>query len=319
MPKVLISDKMSAKAEEILTRFPGIEVDVKVGLSEEELMAVIGEYDGLLVRSATKVTPAVFKAAGRLKIIARAGTGVDNIDREAANANGTYITNTPGQNTVSAAEHAISMMMALSRNIPQGTATLKSGEWAKSRLQGREVFNKTLGIIGFGNIGKIVADRARGLQMKVIAHDKYPDEKAAGELGVELVGIDDLYAKADYITVHLIKTKETTGFIGKDSFVKMKKGVFLINCCRGGVVDENALHDALSLGVVAGAALDVFAAEPPGACPLLKFDNVIATPHLGASTFEAQVNVAVAAAEQVGGYLSRGELVNALNEDELQK
>ena len=321
MPKVLIGDRMSALATDVLDRYPEIEYDVRVGMSGEELIEVIGEYDGLMVRSATKVTPEVFKAAKRLRIIARAGTGVDNIDREAAKRNGTYITNTPGGNTVTTAEHAIAMMMALTRNIPQGTATLKAGKWAKSSLQGREVFKKTLGILGLGNVGRIVADRARGLRMKVIAHDKYVGEETAGELGVELVGLNELYERADYVTVHLSKSAETTGFINKETFSKMKRGVLLINCSRGGIVDEDALYDSLvdPDGPVAGAAIDVFASEPPGEHKLLSLDNVIATPHLGASTKEAQDNVAIAAAEQVAVFLTRGELRNALNADEVNQ
>ncbi len=319
MPKVLISDKMSPIAEEILGRYPEIEFDVKTGMKPEELIAVIGAYDGLMIRSATKVTPEVFAAAGNLKIIARAGTGVDNIHRESANKNGTYITNTPGGNTVTTAEHAIGMMMALTRNIPQGTATLKAGEWAKSKLQGREVFKKTLGIVGFGNIGRVVADRAKGLRMNVIAYDKYPNEDAAKEIGVEMVGLDELLERSDYISMHLIKTPETTGFVTAEIFAKMKKGVFFINCGRGGIVDEDALFEALENGTVAGAALDVFASEPPGEHRLLTLPNVIATPHLGASTQEAQDNVAIAAAEQVADYLTKGELRNALNADDIRK
>ncbi len=319
MSKVLISDKMSSIADEILGSRDGIEFDVKTGMTEDELIGVIGDYDGLLIRSATKVTPAVFKAAKNLKIIARAGTGVDNINREAANANGTYITNTPGANTVTTAEHAIAMMMALTRNIPQGTATLKSGVWAKSKLQGREVFKKTLGVIGLGNIGKIVADRALGLRMNVVAHDKYVTPEQGRELGVQMVELDELLACADYITLHLIKTPETTGFLGSAQFAKIKKGAFLINCSRGGIVDEEALYTALTDGTLSGAAMDVFATEPPGEHKLLTLDNLIATPHLGASTQEAQDNVAIAAAEQVADFLLTGELRNALNADEVSR
>ena len=319
MPKVLISDSMSKKALEVFSQFPEVQVDVKTGMKPEELAAVIGEYDGLVIRSATKVTPEIFKHAKNLKIIARAGSGVDNVDFDAANANGTYVTNTPGGNTVTTGEHAIAMMMALTRNIPQGTATMKAGIWEKKKYEGREIFNKTLGVIGLGNIGRIVADRAKGLRMKVIAHDKFVDPGVAADLGVELVDLDTLYARADYITVHLNKTKETTGFINRDAFAKMKKGVFFINCSRGGIVDEDALYDALTLGVVAGAALDVFAVEPPGEHKLLKLDNVIATPHLGASTHEAQENVAIQAAKQTAEFLVKGVLVNALNADKVKR
>ncbi len=318
MPKVLISDSMSNIANEILGSVPGIEFDVKTGMSPEELKAVIGEYDGLLVRSATKVTADIFSAAKNLKIIARAGTGVDNIDIEAANKNGTYVTNTPGGNTVTTAEHAIAMMMALTRNVPQGTMTLKNGQWAKKQLQGREVFKKTLGVIGLGNIGKIVADRACGLRMNVIAFDKFKPELPEG-LNVEMVELDELLQRSDYISIHLNKSKETTGFIGAEQFAKMKKGAFLIQCSRGGIVDEEALYTALTDGTLSGAALDVFATEPPGEHKLLKLDNVIATPHLGASTKEAQDNVAIAAAEQVADYLTKGTLRNALNEKDVQR
>lgn len=317
MARVLISDKMSDIATEILDGYEGVDYDVKVGMKPDELKSVIGQYDGLMVRSATKVTPEIFAAASKLKIIARAGTGVDNIDRQAANQNGVYITNTPGGNTVTTAEHAIAMMMALTRNIPQGTTTLKNGEWAKARLQGREVFDKTLGVIGFGNIGRIVADRAKGLRMKVVVFDIHPDQETADKLGVKVVGIDELLQVSDYISMHLVKVPETTGFIDREAFNKMKKGVFLIQCSRGGIVDEDALYQALTDGTLSGAALDVFETEPPGAHRLLELDNVIATPHLGASTREAQDNVAIAAARQVADFLTEGKLVNALNKDEL--
>lgn len=313
MPKVLVSDKMSSKAIEVFTQFPEVEVDVKTGLKPEELKAIIGEYDGLVIRSATKVTAEIFEAAKKLKIIARAGSGVDNVDREAANKNGTYITNTPGGNTVTTAEHAIAMMMALTRNIPQGTMTMKQGEWAKSKLEGREVFRKTLGVIGFGNIGRIVAELGVGLKMNVIAFDKFPNPEAAQKIGVEMVELDELLSRSDYITIHLNKNAETANFITKTQFDKMKKGVFFINCARGGIVNEEDLYAALVSGQVAGAALDVFDVEPPGEHKLLTLPNVIATPHLGASTREAQDNVAVAAAEQTALYLTRGELRNCLN------
>lgn len=319
MAKVLISDKMSPLAAKVFERFPAIELTIKTGMTPEQLAAEIGPYEGLVIRSATKVTAEVLAAAKNLKIIARAGSGVDNVDRDAANLHGVRITNTPGGNTVTTAEHAIAMMMAVSRHIPQATASLKAGKWEKSKFEGREIFGKTLGIIGLGNIGQIVADRAKGLRMTVIAHDKYVDPKKAAELGVELVSLDELLARADYITLHLNKSKETAGFINAEAFAKMKKGVFIIQCSRGGIVVEDALYDALVSGKVAGAALDVFEVEPPAPDhKLLTLPNVIATPHLGASTVEAQDNVAVAAAEQVADFLVKGELRNCLNLKELQ-
>ena len=319
MAKVLISDKMSPLAAKVFERFPAIELTIKTGMTPEQLAAEIGPYEGLVIRSATKVTPEVLAAATNLKIIARAGSGVDNVDREAANTHGVRITNTPGGNTVTTAEHAIAMMMALSRHIPQATASMKAGKWEKSKFEGREIFGKTLGVIGLGNIGQIVADRAKGLRMTVIAHDKYVDPKKAAELGVELVSFDELLARADVITMHLNKSKETTGLINAEAFSKMKKGVFFVNCSRGGIVVEDALFEALSSGKVAGAALDVFEVEPPAPDhKLLTLPNVIATPHLGASTVEAQDNVAVAAAEQVADFLVNGELRNCLNLKELQ-
>ncbi len=320
--KVLISDKMSARANEILDGYKdqGLEYDVKTGLSPEDLKAIIGEYEGLIVRSATKATAEILEVADKLKVIARAGAGVDNIDVAKASEKGIYVTNTPGGNTVTTGEHAISMMMALSRNIPQGTASLKAGRWEKSKLQGREITGKTLGVIGLGKIGRVVADRAKGLRMNVIAYDPFPvPEDVVKELGVEMVELDDILSRSDYITLHVPKNQDTTGLIDKDAFAKMKDGVFLIQCSRGGIVDESDLYDALTSGKVSGAALDVFAQEPPGEHKLLTLANVIATPHLGASTVEAQDNVAIAGASQVADYLTKGELRNALNEDAVKK
>lgn len=320
MSKVLISDKMSSLATKVFERYPSIELTIKTGMTPEQLAEVVGEYEGLVIRSATKVTADVLAAAKNLKIIARAGSGVDNVDREAANKHGVFITNTPGGNTTTTAEHAVAMMMAVSRHIPQGTMTLKAGKWEKSKLEGREITGKTLGIIGLGNVGQIVADRAKGLRMNVIAHDKYVAPEKAEALGVKLVSLDELLAASDYITIHVNKTKETTGLLGAAEFGKMKKGVFLINCSRGGIVNEDALHQALTDGPVAGAALDVFEVEPPAPDhKLIALPNVICTPHLGASTKEAQDNVAIAAAEQVADYLTKGELRNCLNLKEIRK
>ncbi len=312
--KVLISDKMSPKGIEVFQKFPEIEVDVKVGMSPEELLAVIGEYDGLAIRSATKVTSEVIAAAGNLKVIGRAGIGVDNIDIEAATRRGIVVMNTPQGNTITTAEHTISMMLALSRNIPQATQSMKSGKWEKSKFMGKELFSKTLGIVGLGNIGSIVADRAQGLKMKVIAFDPFISEERAAKMGIERVGLDELYRRSDYITVHTPLTKETRHMINKESFAKMKPGVRILNCARGGIIDENDLCEALQSGRVAGAAFDVFEQEPPPPDhPLFSQDNFICTPHLGASTDEAQVNVAITVAEQIADYLLNGTITNALN------
>ncbi len=321
--KVLISDKMSSLAVKVLDRYKdkGLTYDVKTGLAPEALAEIIGEYDGLIIRSASKITADILAKAANLKIIARAGEGVDNVDIPAASEKGVYVTNTPGQNTVTTAEHAIAMMMALTRKIPLGTSTMKAGLWEKNKLEGREVFRKTLGVVGLGKVGRIVADRARGLRMNVIAYDTMPvSEETVKELGCEMVSLDELYARADYITIHVPKNAGTLNLINRDAFAKMKDGVFIIQCARGGIVNEDDLYDALTSGKVSGAALDVFVVEPPPADhKLLKLDNVIATPHLGASTKEAQENVAVAAAEQVAEYLTGGELRNALNRDKVKK
>ncbi len=312
--RVLISDKMSPKGIEVFSRYPEIAVDVKVGMKPEELRAVIGNYDGLAIRSATKVTAEVIAAAKRLKVVGRAGIGVDNIDIPVATARGIVVMNTPKGNTITTAEHTISMMLALSRNIPQATASMKAGKWEKSKFMGKELFNKTLGIVGIGNIGTIVADRAQGLKMKVIAYDPFISEERAANLDIELVGLDELFRRADYISVHTPMTRETRHMINRDSFALMKKSVRIINCARGGIVKEDDLYEALKEGRVAGAAFDVFEEEPPRPDhPLFTLDNFICTPHLGASTDEAQVNVAVAVAEQIAGYLCEGTIINALN------
>lgn len=312
--KVLISDKLSPKGVEIFEKAKGIEVDVKTKLSPEELKAAIGEYDGLVVRSATKVTPEIIEAADRMKVIGRAGSGLDNIDLPAASKKGIVVMNTPGGNTITTAEHAISMMLALSRKIPQATASMKGKKWEKSKFMGSEIYNKTLGIMGIGSIGSVVADRARGLRMNVIAHDPFLSPERAEKLGVELVSMDDLLKRSDYITIHVPKSKETTNLVNKELFSKMKDGVFLINCARGGIVNEKDLCDAIKSGKVAGAALDVFEKEPPDSDnPLLDLDEVICTPHLGASTEEAQENVALAIAEQMVDYLLNGTIMNAAN------
>ncbi|RMG15168.1 MAG: phosphoglycerate dehydrogenase [Deltaproteobacteria bacterium] len=314
MKRVLVSDSLAEEGLQIFREAEGIEVDYRPGLSHEELLECIGDYHGLAVRSGTKVGPDVFERATKLQVVGRAGVGVDNIDVEAASRHGVVVMNTPGGNSVTTAEHTLAMMMAVSRKIPQATASLKAGRWEKSRFKGRELFRKTLGIIGLGNIGRIVADRAKGLKMEVLAYDPFLSEEAARRLGVQLVDLPTLFRRSDYVTVHVPLTEETRGLIDAAAIDAMKKGVFIINCARGGIVDEDALHDALQSGKVAGAAFDVFVEEPPPADhPLLALDNFICTPHLGASTTEAQVNVAVAVAEQMVAFLRSGEVRNALN------
>jgi len=312
--KVLVSDKMSPKGVEVFAGYDDVEVDVKVGMSPEELLAVIGEYDGLAIRSATKVTAEVIAAADRLKVVGRAGIGVDNVDIPAATTRGVVVMNTPKGNTITTAEHTVSMMLALSRNIPQATASMKSGKWEKSRFMGKELFNKVLGVVGLGNIGAIVADRAQGLKMKVIAFDPFISEEKAANMDIERVALEDLFRRADYISVHTPMTKDTRHMINRESFALMKESVRIINCARGGIIKEDDLYEALRDGQVSGAAFDVFEEEPPASDhPLFTLDNFICTPHLGASTDEAQVNVAVAIAEQIADYLSDGTIVNALN------
>ncbi len=310
--KVLIADKMSPRAAEIF-RHRGIEVDERAGLDREALVACIGEYEGLVVRSATKATEKALAAADRLRVVGRAGIGVDNIDVAAATARGVVVMNTPFGNAITTAEHAVAMMMALARQIPEANMSTKSGNWEKTRFMGVELASKTLGVIGCGNIGSIVADRALGLKMKVIAHDPYLSEEHAVDLGVEKVDLDTLFGRADFISLHTPLTDQTRNVINHDAIAKMKPGVRIVNCARGGLVVEDDLRAALESGHVAGAALDVFEQEPATDNPLLQFENVVCTPHLGASTSEAQENVAVQIAEQVSDYLLNGAIVNALN------
>ncbi len=312
MPKVLISDKMSPLAEQTFKE-RGVEVDYKPGLTKDELIEIIGEYDGLAIRSSTKVTPNVLEAATNLKVIGRAGIGVDNVDVPAATNSGVVVMNTPFGNSITTAEHAIAMMMALAREIPQANASTHAGKWEKSGFMGVEVTGKKLGLIGCGNIGSIVADRAQGLKMKVAAFDPFLSVERAADLGIEKVELDELFAKADFITLHTPLTDQTRNIIGKEAFTKMKDGVRIINCARGGLIDEEALLEALNSGKVAGAALDVFAEEPAKENVLFGHNKVICTPHLGASTTEAQVNVALQVAEQMADYLVTGGVINALN------
>lgn len=313
MPKVLISDKLSDRAVDIF-RQRGIDVDFEPGLSAEDLLARIGNYDGLAIRSATKVTEAVLAAGnGRLKVVGRAGIGVDNVDLAAATRFGTVVMNTPFGNSITTAEHAISMMMALARQIPAADASTRAGKWEKSKFMGVELFGKTLGLIGAGNIGAIVADRAQGLKMKVVAFDPFLSPQRARDLGVEKVDLDTLLGRADFITVHTPLTEGTRNLIDAAALEKCKTGVRIINCARGGIVDETALKDGLESGKVAGAALDVFVEEPARDNPLFALENVVATPHLGAATEEAQENVALQVAEQMSDYLLTGAITNALN------
>ncbi len=312
MVKVLISDSMSPRAKEIFAN-RGLDVDVKVGMSEDELIACIGEYDGLAVRSATKVTGKVLAAAENLKVVGRAGIGVDNIDLDTATANGVVVMNTPFGNAITTAEHAIALVMALARQIPMADTSTQAGKWEKSRFVGVEITGKTLGIIGCGNIGSIVADRALGLKMKVIAYDPYLTAEHARDIGVGKVDLDALLARADFISLHTPLTDQTRGIIDAAALAKTKAGVRIVNCARGGLVVEKDLKAALESGHVAGAALDVFEVEPATENALFGTENLICTPHLGASTTEAQVNVAIQVAEQMADFLLTGAVVNALN------
>ncbi|ABC77052.1 phosphoglycerate dehydrogenase [Syntrophus aciditrophicus] len=313
MIRVLVSDSMASEGIEVFRKTPGIEVDVITKHTPEELKELVASYDGLVVRSASKITKEILDSADKLTVIGRAGAGVDNIDVEAASKKGIVVMNTPGGNTVTTGEHAIAMMLSLARKIPQATASMKAGKWEKSRFMGNEYCNKTLGIIGIGRIGSVVADRAKGLKMNVIAYDPFISQEAAEKMGITLASLDEIYGSADFISVHTPKNKETTGMINAAAFAKMKKGVFVINCARGGIVNEKDLYDALVSGQVAGAALDVFEEEPTKNIDLISLDNVICTPHLGASTDEAQTTVAVAIAEQMVDYLLKGEIRYAVN------
>jgi D-3-phosphoglycerate dehydrogenase len=312
-PKVLISDKMDPNAARIFAE-RGCDVDVITGETPEQLIARIGEYDGLAIRSSTKVTRAVLDAATNLKVIGRAGIGVDNVDIPYASAKGVVVMNTPFGNSITTAEHAIALMFALARQIPEANAQTQAGQWPKSGFMGVELTNKTLGLIGAGNIGSIVAARALGLKMKVIAYDPFLTEERAVELGVEKVDLESLLARADFVTLHTPLTDETRNILSRERLESAKKGIRIINCARGGLIDEAALKDLLDSGHIAGAALDVFETEPPAPDhPLFGTRNFICTPHLGASTTEAQVNVALQVAEQMADYLVNGGVTNALN------
>ena len=312
MPKVLISDQMDPNAAQIF-RQNGVEVDERPGLSKEELKAIIADYDGLAIRSATKVTADLLEAATNLKVIGRAGIGVDNVDVPAATERGIVVMNTPFGNSITTAEHAIALMFALARELPQADSSTQAGKWEKNRFMGVELTSKTLGLIGAGNIGSIVADRALGLRMKVIAYDPFLTPERALDMGVEKVELETLLKRADFITLHTPLTDQTRNILSRDHLAKTKKGVRIINCARGGLIDEAALKDLLESGHVAGAALDVFVEEPAKASPLFGTPGFVATPHLGASTTEAQVNVAIQVAEQMSDFLVRGGVTNALN------
>jgi len=310
--QVLISDQMDPKAAAIF-RERGIAIDEKPGLTKDELKAIIGDYDGLAIRSATKVTPDLLDAATRLKVVGRAGIGVDNVDIPAATARGVVVMNTPFGNSITTAEHAVALMFALARQLPEADASTQAGKWEKNRFMGVELTAKTLGLIGAGNIGSIVASRALGLKMKVVAFDPFLTPERALELGVEKVELDALLARADFITLHTPLTDQTRGILSRENLARTKTGVRIINCARGGLIDEAALKEALDSGQVAGAALDVFEVEPATQSPLFGTPGFISTPHLGASTSEAQVNVAIQVAEQMSDFLVAGGVTNAIN------
>ena len=313
-PKVLVSDKLSETAVQIF-RDRGIEVDFdpSIGKDKDKLLSVIDQYDGLAIRSATKATEKIINAASNLKVIGRAGIGVDNIDRAAASKKGVIVMNTPFGNMITTAEHAIAMMFAVARQIPEASASTHAGKWEKSKFMGVELTGKTLGVIGAGNIGGIVCERALGLKMKVVAYDPFLSEERAEKLGVQKVELDELLARADFITLHVPKTEQTSNILNAEAIAKMKPAVRVINCARGGLVDEVALAEALKSGHVAGAAFDVFEVEPATDSPLFTLPNVVCAPHLGAATTEAQENVAVQVAEQMSDYLLTGAVTNALN------
>ena len=314
MMKVLVSDPLPDVGLEVLNKAADIDVDVRVGLKPDELKEIVGGYDGLILRSGTKVTADVIEAADRLKIIGRAGVGVENIDVDAASQRGIVVMNTPGGNNVTTGEHTISLMMALARHIPQAVASVKSGKWNRQKFTGVELCNKTLGVIGLGNVGRIVAERALGLRMKVLGYDPFIPAEAAARMGVESASLDAIYARADFITVHVPLIEETRGLINRKTIARMKDGVRIINCARGGIVDEDDLAEAIKEGKVAGAAVDVYVEEPPGPDhPLVQLEQVVTTPHLGASTDEAQLNVSIAVAEQVRDYLVDGVIRYAVN------
>jgi D-3-phosphoglycerate dehydrogenase / 2-oxoglutarate reductase len=312
--RVLLSDSLAREGIELLTRDSRIQCDTRIGLSVAELADIIPPYHALLIRSSTKVTREILERASSLKVIGRAGVGVDNVDLDSATRHGVVVMNSPLGNSVTTAEHTIAMMMAMSRHIPAANTAVRAGKWERGKFTGTEVFNKTLGIIGLGNIGRIVADRALGLKMKVVGFDPILTSDAAGRIGVEMVGLEELFRRADFVTVHTPLTEETRGLVGERAFALMKPGARVINCARGGIIDERALYAALKSGRIAGAALDVFVDEPPPPdLPLLTLNNVIATPHLGAATDEAQIQVGVDIANQIIEFLTEGTIRHSVN------
>ncbi|HSB07650.1 MAG TPA: phosphoglycerate dehydrogenase [Thermodesulfobacteriota bacterium] len=313
LKKVLISDPLSNRGLEILAKARILKYEINTGLSSEELKKIIREYDAIIIRSETKLKAEIIEAADRLKVIGRAGIGLDNVDLRAATKKGIVVMNTPQENAIAAAEHTLALMFSIARKIPQATASMKGGKWEKKKFMGLELYNKTLGVIGIGVIGTVVVDRARGLKMKVLGYDPFLTKEAAEKKGIELVSFDELLARSDFITVHTPLTDETRNLVDKNAIHKMKKGVILINCARGGIINEKDLYDAIKEGKVAGAALDVFEKEPAIGNPLFELEEVIHTPHLGASTGEAQENVSIAIAQQVVDYLALGEARNAVN------
>jgi D-3-phosphoglycerate dehydrogenase / 2-oxoglutarate reductase len=310
--RILIADEMSTEAERIL-REGGLTVDVITGKTADELKAIIGDYHGLAVRSASKVTADIFSKAANLKIVGRAGVGVDNIDVKAATAAKVNVINTPAGNGTAAGELAIAYMFALARKLPQSTASMKAGKWDKKSFSGIEITGKMLGVVGFGNIGKLVADRGVGLRMKVLAFDPMLPAGAVPPAGVEFVSFEDLVKRSDFVTLHIPLVDSTRNLFSRETLLKMKKSAYLINCARGGIVDESALYEVMKSGHLAGAALDVFGEEPCGPLPLFELDNVLASPHTGASTKEAQVKVAIELAEVFVDFFKNGKLRNAVN------
>jgi D-3-phosphoglycerate dehydrogenase / 2-oxoglutarate reductase len=318
-PRVLVSDDLSPEAVRILSD-GGLEVDVKVGLPPAELEKIIADYDALAVRSATKVTARLLERAARLKAIGRAGVGVDNVDLDAATRRGVVVMNTPGGSSVTVAELALAMVLSLYRHVPSATASVKAGRWEKKRFQGREIAGKTLGVVGIGNIGSVLVDRARAMKMRVVAYDPFITPEAAAKMGATLVDLDTLWREADVVSLHVPLTEQTRHLVSAQTLARMKKGAILVNCARGGIVDERAVAEALASGHLGGAALDVFEKEPPPADhPLFALDNLVCTPHIGASTEEAQSAVAIAIAEQLVAYLRDGVVQNAVNVPGLPK
>ena len=317
--RVLVADDLSADGVEILRR-AGLEVDVKIGLKPAELEEIIGGYDALAVRSATKVTAKLLEKATRLRVVGRAGVGVDNVDLPAATRRGVVVMNTPGGSSTTVAELTLAHMLALARHVAQATASVKAGKWEKKRFQGHELAGKTLGVVGIGNIGSVLVERALSLKLEAIAYDPFISAEAAAKLGAELVDLDTLWRRADVISMHVPLTDQTRNLVNAATLARMKRGAILVNCARGGIVDEKALADAIASGHLGGAALDVFEKEPPAQDhPLFGLENVVLTPHIGASTEEAQVAVAVAIAEQLVAYLAHGEVRNAVNAPGLPK